>query len=152
MNFDFSDELKLLREQARLPVDQRYSAGQRWGERQEQLLGKRLAEGLDFDVEGPDDCWDDLARGVTIAEKNLDTLPNGIAVSDVWVDRIKASAEAQGASWLHALMLATALLDRGDKEGARTQALQSLSMRSTWLAHRLLALLSADVDAAFSRE
>jgi hypothetical protein len=137
-----------LREQSRLPVEIRYSAGQAWGARQEQLLGKRLAAGLDFSVEGPADCWDDLARGLVIADENLRAVPDDIAVSKRWIERVVASAEAQGASWLHALIRATALLDQGEVEPARERVAQSLALRPSWPAYRLQALLSEDVDAA----
>ena len=59
-----------LREQARLPLDRRYSAGAPWGMRQEQLLGRRLADGLDFAVDAPGDFWDDLAT------RSADRLPS----------------------------------------------------------------------------
>ena len=134
-----------LREQSRLPVDIRYSAGQAWGARQELLLGRRLANGLDFSVDGPAECWDDLARGIAIAAA---TVPNGSAVSRLWTDRVVANAEAYGSSWLHALILATALLDRADTAGARVQVEQSLSLRPSWPGYRLRALLCADVEAA----
>ena len=137
-----------LREQARLPLDVRYSTGTRWGARQERLLDAALADGLDFAADGPADAWDDLAGGLRISDANLREMPDGIAVSKVWIDRVEASAEAQGATWLHALMLATAALDRGDRETAREQAEQSLALRPSWAAHRLLALLSDDADAA----
>ena len=137
-----------LRQQARLPVDSRYSAGQPWGARQEHLLGRPLAAGLDFSVEAPGDCWDDLAQGTTIAAQNLRDVPDGFAVSQAWIERVAASAAAQGATWLHALILATALLDRGEVEPARAQVTQSLALRPSWPAYRLQALLSADADAA----
>jgi hypothetical protein len=137
-----------LREEARLPLDVRYSTGARWGERQERLLGAALADGLDFAVDGPADAWDDLAGGLAISDANLRAMPDGVAVSTVWIDRVEASADAQGATWLHALMLATAALDRGDRETAREQAEQSLELRPGWAAHRLLALLSEDAEAA----
>jgi hypothetical protein len=75
-------------------------------------------------------------------------MPDGVAVSTVWIVRVEAIADAQGATWLHALMLATAALDRGNPETAREQAGQSLELRPGWAAHRLLALLSDDAEAA----
>ena len=137
-----------LREQSRLPLDVRYSAGQPWGGREEQLRGRQLAAGLDFAVDAPGDCWDDLARGLVISESNLRGVPAGIAVSDAWLDRVAASAEAQGSTWLHALILATAALDLGDTDGAREHATRSLSLQPSWAAYRLRALATADFDAA----
>lgn len=137
-----------LREQARLPLDERYSAGQPWGIRQEQLLGKPLAAGLDFAVDAPGDAWDDLARGTTISVQNLARIPEGIPVSKLWVERLFASTEIEGWTWLHELTLATALCDQGNTEAARQHIDRSLALRSTWLGHRLRALLDPDTDAA----
>ena len=137
-----------LREQARLPLDARYSVGEPWGARQEHLLGRPLASGLDFTVDADDDCWDELARGVALSESNLREVPNGVAVSTLWTDRVAANAAAHGATWVHALILAVALLDRGDRDAAAMQIDQSLSKRPSWLGYRLKALLSPDVDTA----
>ena len=137
-----------LREQARLPLDERYSAGQPWGIRQEQLLGKPLASGLDFTVNAPGDAWDDLARGTTISVQNLARIPVGFPVSKLWVERLFASTEIEGWTWLHELTLATALCDQGNTEAARQHIDRSLALRQTWLGHRLRALLDPDTDAA----
>lgn len=137
-----------LREQARVPVDVRYSAGEPWGGRQEQLLGRRLAEGLDFGVDAPGDVWDELAGGLVISDANLRDVPNGIAVSPLWVKRIAKSAEAQGATWLHALLLAIARLDAGEIEAATADVERSLALKPTWLGYRLKALVSADAGVA----
>jgi hypothetical protein len=147
-----AEELKridaFLREQARLPLGVRQSVGAPWGMRQEQLLGKALAEGLDFSVEPPGDCWDDLARGTVVGNTNIERMPDGMAVSRLWTDRVTASAQAQGMTWLHALVLATAALDREDRHTARELADFSVSLRPSWPGYRLRALLASDVDAA----
>jgi len=137
-----------LREQARLPLDERYSVGAPWGMRQELLLGTGLADGLDFVVEAPGDCWDDLARGLTIGPNNLYDVPDGVAISKIWVDRVAASAKAQGATWLHELMLAIVRLDEGDREAARAHADASLDRKPSWAGYRLKALAAADVGSA----
>lgn len=137
-----------LREQARLPLSARYSAGEPWGTRQERLTGRPLAAGLDFEMMVPEDFWDELARGTTVSAESLATLPQGVAVSPAWVERIAASAAAHGTSWLHELALATALLDRGDRDGARAHVERSLSLRPNWAAYRLRALMTDDADRA----
>jgi hypothetical protein len=137
-----------MREQARLPLDERYSAGEPWGARHEALLGRPLAKGLDFTVDARGDAWDDLARGLIVDARNLADVPDGIALSKPWLDRVAASAEAQGTTWLHALILATSALDRGDKDAARAHAERSLSLRPNWAAYRLRALATSDFDAA----
>ncbi len=137
-----------LREEARLPLDILHSHGAIWGARQERLLGRNLADGLDFARDGTAGFWDDLANGTAVDEANLRDMPDGIAVSKPWVDRIAASAEAQGMSWLHALMLATASLDSGDKQAARDHVAHSLSQKPGWAGYRLRALLSEEPGAA----
>lgn len=137
-----------LREQARRPLAVHYSSGTAWGERQEQLLGRPLATGLDFAVAREPDAWDDLARGLTISVEHLHDIPIGIAVSDLWLERIRASAEAQGETWLHALLLAVALLDRGETDAAGMAVERSLSLRPSWLGYRTKALIVTNADEA----
>ena len=136
-----------LREQARLPLDERYSSGTPWGVRHEQLLGRPLADGLDFAIDVPGDCWDDLASGHAIAGDNLHDVPDSVVVSPSWVDCVAASAEANGATWLHELILAIARLDEGDTEAALAHADASLDRKPNWLGYRLKALIAADVDS-----
>jgi hypothetical protein len=136
-----------LREHARLPLDACHSSGTPWGARQERLTGRHLADGLDFSIVGAADFWDDLAGSLTVSDANLADLPSGIAVSPVWTERLEASA-AQSPTWLHALMLATAALDRDDRDAAREHIARSLSLRPSWAAHRLAALLATNAAAA----
>lgn len=134
-----------LREQSRLPLDVRHSTGERWGARQEKLLGRPLAAGLDFSVEAEGEVWDDLAGGGAISAANLETAPAGTVVSKLWLDRVRASA-AQGSTWLHELILATAALDRGDRAEAKSHVEKSLALKASWPGHRLAALLADGVD------
>jgi hypothetical protein len=133
-----------LREQARLPLDIRHSSGEAWGARHERLLGKLLASGLDFSVSVSAGFWDDLADGRAASEANLRSIPDGIAVSPLWLDRIRAS----GTTWLLELILATAALDASDRDAARAYVGQSLSLKPSWAAFRLEALLASDPQAA----
>lgn len=141
---------EFLSDQARKPLDVLYSSGAAWGGRQERLLGRKLAAGLDFTTDDKADYWDELAAGVAVSEANLAELPVGIAVSEPWLERIAA----QGDSWLHSLMVATAALDRGEKEAAAVHAVRSLELKPSWAAYRLQALLSdtiAERSAAYLR-
>ena len=147
---DLAEIDAFLREQARLPLDSRTSTGTRWGERQEQLLGRALAEGLDFSVGGPAEVWDDLARDGIISADNLAAMPSGTVVSRAWTDRVAASAGRQGDTWVGELILATAALDRNDRGTAGTHARRSLALKPNWAAYRLEALLAESVDAAVS--
>ncbi|HVY50876.1 MAG TPA: DUF5107 domain-containing protein [Devosia sp.] len=136
-----------LREQARLPLDSRFCLGQPWGLRQERLLGRPLAAGLDFEVDVAGDAWDDLAGGLTVSMQNLERIPRGVAVSKLWIDRVAASAERQGTTWFHELALATALFDQGDSGAARLHVERSIDLRPSWPALRLRALLAEESGA-----
>lgn len=143
---DLAEVDAFLREQARLPLDVRHSTGTRWGARQERLTGAPLAAGLDFSVESAGDYWDDLADGAAIAPANLHDIPIGVAVSPLWIDRIKAGAP----TWVGELMLATAALDGNDREAARKHVAQSLALKPSWAAYRLEALLADNPSAKAS--
>lgn len=140
-----------LRQEARQPLDQVLSKGERWGSRQEFLLGRKLAEGLDFAVEGADEVWDELARAGVISAAQLETVPEGIVVSPAWLARVQQSAERQGTSWLHELILATAALDRDERGTAQHHVSRSLALRPSWAAYRLQALLTEDADETLAR-
>jgi hypothetical protein len=86
---DLAEVDAFLRGQARLDLDMRYSSGDRWGARQERLTGKPLAAGLDFSVAAAGDYWDDLAQGGAVALSNLTDMPVGVAVSRLWIERIR---------------------------------------------------------------
>jgi hypothetical protein len=137
-----------LREQARLPLDTRLSEGEPWGARQEQLLGRPLASGLDFHTSALPDFWDSVASGGRIPAEQRDVAPDGIVVSPLWIDRVKAHAAEHGATWMHELTLAIASLDAGDKAAAAQHVSASLALKPSWAAYRLDALLADNVDAA----
>lgn len=147
-----ADELKridaFLREQARLPLDARFSEGEPWGARQEQLLGRPLADGLDFSTSALPGFWDSVAQGTSVPAEQYETLPEGIVVSKLWIDRVKAHAEEHGATWVHELTLAIACLDAGDKAAAAQHVSASLALQPSWAAYRLDALLADSVDHA----
>ncbi len=147
-----ADELKrmdaFLREQARLPLDTRFSEGEPWGARQEQLLGRPLASGLDFYTSAVPDFWDSVASGTRISAKQRETSPDGIVVSPLWIDRVRAHAAEHGATWMHELTLAIASLDAGDKAAAVQHVSASLALKPSWAAYRLDALLAGSADAA----
>lgn len=137
-----------LRGQARLPLDVRYSEGEPWGGRQEMLLGRPLADGLDFSTSALQGFWDSLAQGLEIPAGQYEALPEGIVVSNLWIDRVKAHAAEHGATWMHELTLAIASLDVGDKATAARHVSASLALKPSWAAYRLDALLDDTVDRA----
>jgi hypothetical protein len=137
-----------LAREARQPLTTRVSFGEAWGARQEQALGRSLAEGLDFSSAHEPDFWDDIAAGRPAPAVHLSRLPPAIAVSDLWVARLTQNAEAHGNSYLHELMLAIAALDRNNHDLAREHTDASLALKPSWLGYRLAALLAADVEIA----
>ena len=137
-----------LREQARLPLDTRFSEGEAWGARQEQLLGRPLASGLEFGTSALPDFWNSVASGARIPNEQRETSPDGVVVSPVWIDRVKAHAAEHGATWMHELTLAIASLDAGEKAAAARHVSASLALKPSWAAYRLDALLSDSPDAA----
>jgi hypothetical protein len=146
------DELKridaFLREQARLPLDERFSEGEPWGARQETMLGRPLASGLEFGTSALPGFWGSLASGGPIPAEQYEALPEGIVVSKLWIDRVKAHAAEHGATWAHELTLAIASLDAGDKLTAAQHVSASLALKPSWAAYRLDALLADTVDHA----
>jgi len=136
-----------LREQSRLPLDTRHSAGEPWGKRQEAMLGRKLAAGLDFSTDGPVEIWDELASGSDISAANLDRVPNGVVISDLWFDRLTNNGTRQG-NWLHLLIIAIIALDGGDRGSTAKIAAESVRLKPNWAAYRILALVADDVDAA----
>lgn len=137
-----------LAREARQPVTSRVSAGEAWGFRQEQILGRSLAQGLDFSLPYTPDFWDDIAGGRKVAAAHVVHLPTGIAVSETWVAGIEENARLHGGTHLHELMLGIAALDRGDGEKARRHVEASLTKQPSWLGYRIAAQLAADSDAA----
>lgn len=139
-----------LTEVSRCPVTQRLAGGSPWGGRQEKLTGTPLAPGLDFAVQHPTDCWDELVTTGRFSEASLKRVPADIAVSPAWVEALEASRDKSGDTWLHALLLGIAALDREDRETARTLFDRSIALRPTWLGRRQRALVTTDPDAADS--
>jgi hypothetical protein len=131
-----------------LPLDVRFSEGEPWGARQEQLLGRPLADGLDFWTSALPSFWDSLAQGAQVPPGQIETLPEGTVVSELWIDRLKANAAEHGSTWVHELTLATASLDAGDKVAAAEHVSASLALKPSWAAYRLDALLADGVDHA----
>ncbi len=145
---ELADVDSFLRASARKPVTRRLSAGSVWGARQEQLIGGPLAEGLDFSVQVPGDAWDDLVTTGRFSDASLATVPDDFAVSDLWVAALEKSRAEQGDTWLHALLLGIAALDREDRTRAAELFEQSVALKPTWLGLRQRALVAVDPVAA----
>jgi len=75
-------------------------------------------------------------------------VPADFAVSPVWVAALEQSRDKTGDTWLHALLLGIAALDRGERDAARALFERSIAQKPTWLGRRQRALVTSDPDAA----
>jgi len=142
---DELDEIDLfMRQISILPADERLSVGSGWGARDEQIAGRRLADGLDFsgNKDAPD-AWDELAGKSPFSEKSLASLPSEFVVTERWCKALSEHANEHGDTWLHELALGIAALDRGEVEQASVRFERSLAMKETWLGYRQRALVAA---------
>lgn len=145
---ELDDVDAFLTEVSKRPVSQRLSSGSVWGARQEKLTGRPLAEGLDFAAPVPGDCWDDLLDTGSFSPTSLSAVPTDFAVSDLWVAALERSRSGQGDTWLHALLLGIAALDRDDRDKAAALFDQSIALKPTWLGLRQRALVAPDRQMA----
>ena len=144
------DEIDLfLREVSSRPVDLRLSTGSPWGGRDERLMSRPIAAGLDFSTpEKARSAWDDLVDDGVFSPSALDAVPDEFAVSARWTAALVKSAGAQGETWLHALMLGLAALNEGRAKDAATLCERSVTLKPTWLGYRQLALAAQTPDTA----
>ncbi|MGF7007586.1 DUF5107 domain-containing protein [Aminobacter sp. BE322] len=133
---------------SRQPVGRRIAEGVAWGGRHERLTGRALAAGLDFSTAAPKDCWEDLLDKGGFSAASLAAISDDIAVSESWVAALEQSGSQSGETWLHALLLGIAALDRDETAKARDLFERSLALKPTWLGFRQRALVAADKDAA----
>lgn len=145
---ELADIDAFLTEVSRRPLTTRLADGSAWGSRQEKLTGRPLAAGLDFAVKQAADCWDELASTGRFSDASLKKVPADFAVSSSWVGALENSRNKSGETWLHALLLGIAALDRGERDAARVLFERSISLKPTWLGRRQRALVTTDPDAA----
>ena len=138
-----------LREVSTRPADRRLSTGSPWGGRDERLMARPIAAGLDFSTpEAGRSAWDELVDEGKFSPAALDLVPPDFAVSARWTAALAKSAEAHGETWLHSLMLGLAALNDGRAADAADLYQRSLTMKPTWLGYRQRALVAATHDAA----
>ena len=138
-----------LREVSTRPADRRLSTGSPWGGRDERLMARPIAAGLDFSTpEAGRSAWDELVDDGKFSPAALDLVPPDFAVSARWTAALAKSAGAHGETWLHSLMLGLAALNEGRAADALDLFERSLTMKPTWLGYRQRALVAATHDAA----
>ena len=144
------DEIDLfLRDVSARPADSRLSTGSPWGGRDERLMSRPIAAGLDFSTpEASRSAWDDLVDDGAFSPSALDAVPAEFAVSARWTAALVKSAGAQGETWLHALMLGLAALNEGRATDAADLYERSVTLKPTWLGYRQLALVAVTHDTA----
>ncbi len=126
-----------------IPIKENLFYGEAWGALYEKRCGRKISEGLLFDapIGEKEKIWQELIEIGNF--KDLDTVPEIISwqVRPSWIKHIKASAEKEGMSWLHALLLGTAALEHKEFEEAEPYLLQSIEKKETYFAYRNLALI-----------
>ena len=138
-----------LREVSTRTADRRLSTGSPWGGRDERLMARPIAAGLDFSTpEAGRSAWDELVDEGKFSPAALDLVPPDFAVSARWTAALAKSAGAHGETWLHSLMLGLAALNEGRAADALDLFERSLTMKPTWLGYRQRALVAATHDAA----
>ena len=138
-----------LREVSTRPADRRLSTGSPWGGRDERLMARPIAAGLDFSTpEAGRSAWDELVDEGKFSPAALDLVPPDFAVSARWTAALAKSAGAHGETWLHSLMLGLAALNEGRAADALDLFERSLTMKPTWLGYRQRALVAPTHDAA----
>ena len=144
------DEVDIfLREVSSRPADHRLSIGSPWGGRDERLMGRPIAAGLDFSTPAATrSAWDDLVDESRFSPAALAQVPPDFAVSARWTEALVNSANAHGETWLHALLLGLAALNEGREADSANLYERSLTMKPTWLGYRQRALVAATHDAA----
>ena len=144
------DEIDVfLREVSARPADRRLSTGSPWGGRDERLMARPIAAGLDFSIpDAPASAWDDLVKDGLFSALSLNSVPADFAVSSRWAAALAKSADVQGQTWLHALVLGLVALNEGRVKDAAALCERSLSMKPTWLGHRQLGLVAETPDSA----
>ncbi len=139
--------------QAAAPVQTLLHRGAGWGWLHEKRTARKISPGLTFEANpgGEEQPWTELLSAGTFSQETLSKPPCSFNVSAGWMDALRESARAHGATWLHHLHLGVAQLERGDFGKAREHFKSSLALKDNSPAHRCLALQyerDGDLDAA----
>ncbi len=138
-----------LHAQVDAPITQMLHTGEPWGDLHERLTGQRISAGLSWSLPRlPESVrpWHELLEDGRFSAATLAEAPRTWAVSPRWMDRLAASREAHGTTWLHELCLGVAWLNEGEVAVARSHFTASLREHDNFHAQRGLALIAYHVD------
>jgi len=138
-----------LHAQVDTPITELLHTGEPWGGLHERLTGQRISAGLTWSLPRlPESVrsWHELLGDGRFSAATLAEAPRTWAVSPRWIDRLAASREAHGTTWLHELCLGVAWLNEGEIAIARSHFTASLSEQDNFHAQRGLALIAYHVD------
>lgn len=132
--------------------------GQPWGYLEQLLLKvESLAPGLTFTEPKKGTIaykeakpWIELIKTGKFSDETLNQLPLSYQTTDNWLTLLRASVDAHGLTWLHALHIAIALTERGDIEEPIQLFQKSYDMKPNPIAARCLGILSTSTDDAWS--
>lgn len=144
----FMDMNTFFSEIADMEVEEVLYNGSGWGALHEQMIGKVLSPGLQFNkVEVDNDLtrpWYELlsVQG-TFSNLSLSVPPSSFQVDIAWVDILHKSIEAKGETWLHYLHLGIAAHHRSDYESAKELYTNAIRLNPNSIhALRGMALMS----------
>ena len=130
--------------------------GQPWGALEELLLGQKINPGLTFTLPAKGDAtypeaapWIELLQTGTFSTETLSRLPVSYQTTDAWLAKLEESAEKFGMTWLHALYISIAYIERGAIEYPLQLLGKSMALKPTPIASRCLAVLQSTPEAAW---
>ena len=141
---------------ADVPVKEMLVTGQPWGALEELLLGKKITPGLTFTLPSKgDDTYDEAAPWIellqdgTFSAETLSKLPLSYQTTDQWLAKLEESASKHGMTWLHALHISIAHIERGAIEYPLELLAQSMALKPNPIAARCMAVLQSTPEAAW---
>jgi len=132
-----------LKQQTERSVKENLSQGLAWGALYEKQRGEKISTGLSFDapIGEKEQIWYEILEYGNFVSR--ESLPETLCwqCSPSWIKSIEDSAKKHGLSYLHALLLGTAALERKEFEKAGNLFKQSLKQKENYFALRNQALI-----------
>ncbi len=147
---------KFFEDLADVPVKEMLVTGQPWGALEELLLGKKINSGMTFTLpkKGDDTYeeaapWMELLTQGTFSPETLSRLPLSYQTTDNWLAKLEESATKYGMTWLHALHISIAHIERGAIEYPLQLLAESMALKPNPIAARCIAVLQSTPEAAW---